>query len=359
MITIDLSQSNIASLPPPQAVPLLPERIPVSNSRSPALPSTATTPRNETPRQRARSERVSPLIGWHVPPDAGARIAASLHDQWSVYRKQLRQCQKNFSETSVHQLRVATRRLMTRVDLVNCLISNDRAQRARRKLKQRLKLMGELRDVQVQMGFVKQHTEAFPALVVVLDALERRERLLANAVRSRVLGMRTGKLEKWIEACCDELTSSPAAHRGRQPVAARALISLTAAFETVKARRQAVDPANSETLHRTRVAFKKFRYMVEGLSPAFTGLGKAGLRRFANYQKRMGNLQDLEVLQASVAGFLLLHPGTGDALKGFCRYLATRRRRALRSCLAHVDDLFALYNPAELEQLPPLARTAA
>jgi len=291
-------------------------------------------------------------VGWRVPRNAGDLLARALDDQWRVYRKQLRQCQNEFSETSVHQLRVATRRLMTRFDLVGCLIANERADRARRKLKQRLRFLGELRDLQVQIGFIEEHLQAYPELSLLLDEMEAREQVTATEVAVRVLRMKPGKLKKWTRSCCDDLACPPAGNRREQPLAARTLHSLAAAFQTLKMRRQMIDPANSETLHRTRVAFKKFRYMVEALSPSFTGLAKTQLRRFGTYQRRMGNVQDLEVLQAYIAQFLNHHPEAATSLQPFCKYLARRRARALRSCLARVDDLFELYQPAELQDGP-------
>ncbi len=57
--------------------------------------------------------------------------------------------------------------------------------------------------------------------------------------------------------------------------------------------------------------------------------------------------------------FVSRRPGTAAALKKFSRYLATRRARALRSCLNHVDDLFGLYQPIELHYAVAVTRNAA
>ena len=99
-------------------------------------------------------------------------------------------------------------------------------------------------------------------------------------------------------------------------------------------------------MHRTRVAFKKFRYMVESLSPAMIDLGKPHLRRLSVYQRRMGRLQDLEILQACLADFVRIHPRVATMLKGFGHYLCRRHARVLRECLNHADDLFSFWNPS-------------
>jgi CHAD domain-containing protein len=50
------------------------------------------------------------------------------------------------------------------------------------------------------------------------------------------------------------------------------------------------------TVHQTRIAFKRFRYMLESLSPAITGPSRRQLRALAYYQRKMGIIQDHEVL---------------------------------------------------------------
>jgi CHAD domain-containing protein len=147
---------------------------------------------------------------------------------------------------------------------------------------------------------------------------------------------------------CQELA---ACHENPQDLLATNVFQATTdAFAEVVRLRQAIDSANSETIHSTRVAFKKFRYLVEALSPDFTGLGKSQLRRFGNYQRRMGDLQDLEMLQACVARFIQEHPETAATLRPFCCYLRSRRARTLRSALKHADDVFDLWYPARLDQ---------
>jgi CHAD domain-containing protein len=124
-------------------------------------------------------------------------------------------------------------------------------------------------------------------------------------------------------------------------------------------RRQAIDPANASTIHRTRIAFKKFRYIVESLSPDVTGFGKRELRALAYYQRRMGNLQDLEVVQQCITSFVQKHAGMEGLLKPFVGYLKARRARALRSFLRSADDLFEFWPPRQVGNGLAAAQDAA
>jgi CHAD domain-containing protein len=132
----------------------------------------------------------------------------------------------------------------------------------------------------------------------------------------------------------------------RGPRLASAVTRATArAFADVVRRRRAIEPDFAATIHRTRIAFKKFRYMVESLSPDFTGFGKRELRVLGFYQRRMGILQDLEVLQHSLADFVKDHEEMKAMLKPFGRWLKARRARALASFFKSADQLFAFWPP--------------
>jgi CHAD domain-containing protein len=359
----DSNGSNTASLPPPKgsAVSLLPSDTVLTPWSSSNIPPNIAQTLPSKKRRKDFAVCSSASVDWRVPPDVGLCVAKSLRDRWQSYRKQLRQCQKEFSEGSVHQLRVTTRRLMTQCTLVSCVTSGNKAEKARQKLKRRLKILGELRDTQVQRMFIEEQMVRFPELTSVRGFLQRREHELVRTVSGKVHRFKTRKLGKWTLALCQELATHPEDPCKRDLLATKVFCAMEDAFEEVARRSQTIDSANSQTIHRTRVAFKKFRYMVEALSPAFTGLGKSQLRRFGNYQRRMGNLQDLEIVQMCVARCVGEHSGTETLLQPFSRYLKQRRARLLRLCLRHADDLFQFWHPAWSERHgdSDLRRTAA
>jgi len=136
---------------------------------------------------------------------------------------------------------------------------------------------------------------------------------------------------------------------GRQDDVLKAVTrATTMAFATLLGRRKTIDPANPETIHRTRIAFKKFRYMVESLSPDFTGLGETKLRVLARYQQRMGILQDLEIIERCITDFVRQDQGIGSLLAPFSRYLQATRARALRTFLKSADEVFEFWPPARV-----------
>jgi CHAD domain-containing protein len=231
--------------------------------------------------------------------------------------------------------------------MLGCITSGPTATEARRVLKRRLKRLGELRDTQVQRLFIERNLARFPELIFVRDLLRSRERRLEKGAAAKVKGFKTQKLERCTLALEQHLARKPAQAARADRLATMVAEATAKAFADVVRRRQAIDPANASTVHRTRIAFKKFRYMVESLSPEFTGLGKRELRALAHYQRRMGILQDLEVMQHCITGFVQEHRGMESLLAPFSRHLRASRARALRSFLKSADELYAFWPPSQ------------
>ena len=278
----------------------------------------------------------------------GPILAAALDSRWQSYRKQLRQCQEKFSEEAVHELRVATRRLLAQFTLLSCVAPSAALEKARRILKRRLAALGDLRDTQVQRLFIEQKAASFPELVWLRGWLERRERRLAKSAAEKVNRFKTRKLERWISAMTGDLTANAGRSRAQSRLASAVLRAAAQAFAEAVERRRAIDLTDLRTIHQTRVAFKRFRYMLESLSPGITGLSRRQLRALAYYQRKMGIIQDLEVIQAGVARYTREDKKRGALLHRFRRHLQQRRARALRSFLKSADRLFEFWPPAAL-----------
>jgi CHAD domain-containing protein len=209
-----------------------------------------------------------------------------------------------------------------------------------------LKDLGELRDAQVQRIFIEQQMIRFPFLVLLLDFLKRREQRLVKDVARKVHRSKSQKLQQWTLNLCRELASRSEGVQKQESLATDVFSTIADAFAEAADRCQSIDPANPETVHRTRVAFKKFRYMVEAVSPSFTGLGKRQLRRLGNYQRRMGALQDLEILEACLHEFLREQAWAVALFTPFTSYIRRRRGRTLRLCLNRASDLFEFWDPS-------------
>jgi CHAD domain-containing protein len=200
----------------------------------------------------------------------------------------------------------------------------------------------------VQWLFIDQVFARFPELVLLRAWLKRRERRLVKSAAEKVARFKTRKLEKWISILSSGLMANAGETQARSGLEFGVGRAAAHAFVEAVERRQAIDLADPGTIHKTRVAFKRFRYMMESLSPALTGLTKRQLRTLAYYQRKMGIIQDLAVMQRCVAGYLRENVESTALLQPFCRHLRQRRARALRSFVKTADRLFEFWPPAAL-----------
>jgi CHAD domain-containing protein len=224
--------------------------------------------------------------------------------------------------------------------LTNQILPPNTSEKARILLKRQLESLGDLRDTHVLQIFFRRHEVKFPGLAPLLSRLGRQERSLLNRASRSTARFKTKKAGRSVK----NIATSLEHHSSSQPeLSSIALRSANAAFANVIDRWRLIDPSDRRTIHRTRVAFKKFRYIVESLPPHLTGFSKGDLRNLARYQRAMGNIQDLEVISASLAQFIKRNPHI--PLRPFCRYVRSRRTRAVRFFLERVDRLVQFWPP--------------
>ena len=330
-----VAQPNLADIPPPNGE----AAILLSGNHD-----FQTLPFPNTPASQVRA-KPAPSSSVTLPPSAAPVLVMALNARWQTYCDELHKCQRDFSEEAMHQLRVASRRLVAQLIMLSCVTQGSEADQARRLLKRRLKALSALRDVHVLVLFAQRQTRRFPELLLLRHFLQRKERRLEKSVAARVKGLKTRKLERWVVRLGQDLTCQAAGAKSPEYLGAAAIQATESAYREVVRRREAIDPETPKTVHRTRLAFKRFRYMVEALSPEFTGLQKNELRSLARYQRRMGNLQDLEVVQSCVSDFVRHRPKMEVLMRPFHSYLQRRRRDALKSFLESADDLYDFWPP--------------
>jgi len=273
-------------------------------------------------------------------------FAQTLSIRWDLYRGRLDQCRKRPSVDSVHDLRVATRRLMALLLMLQSMrCSGGKADKFSGLLKRQLKSLGPLRDAHVQQQFTEQQVERFPELLLLRKYLKRGERQALRTAARQIRDFRMKRLGKWIRRLILDLSEREKDVTRNQRLTAASLNCANAAFAETVRRRQLIDSSDLKTVHKTRVAFKKFRYVVESLPPEKTGLTRRDLRMLDGYQRRMGAIQDLEVVQHCLTEFLRRHSSAERLLQPFSGYLRRRQRLALRSFCKSADKLSGFWPP--------------
>ena len=269
-------------------------------------------------------------------------LATSLKKQWKRYRKGLKRCQDRFSEEAVHESRVETRRLLSLLELLKPFLRRGQFNKAQAALKQHLDTFDDLRDIQVQLLAIDKIRRILPVADSFHDYLTNREERYARETRAHIKLIKTRRLAKYIASCREEIKRWRADFPVEK-VNAMLLASVDGAFAKALHLHRNIRADDTETIHRTRVAFKKVRYMIEILSDYLPLADDKLLVAMHRYQTMMGDIQDAEVILRTFDKFLLKKSVDLPAARRFRRELLRRRQWLIRVYLDAADQLLEFW----------------
>ena len=275
------------------------------------------------------------------------------------YRKAFKGCQRDFSENSVHELRVETRRMLALGTLLSAMWCDDRLAEIERCLKRLFKGFSRLRDTHVQLMFVEEAQECFPELAKFHKALAKREVRLTRRVEACVDKFPLRRLQKLVRGVRKNHRSGgkrASSHHNDWPRLCR---HLDDTFKRVAELRCEIDPQDSVTIHQVRVAFKKFRYLVELLQSMLPEVTAHQIETMHEYQSMMGEIQDVETLQGALDEYVSKKKSRQGKHLHFRDYLRKRRTALVRAYLHQADRLDSFWPPRRARaQKPHKIRTS-
>jgi CHAD domain-containing protein len=270
----------------------------------------------------------------------GAYLETTLQERWQAFLRQLSLCRKQCTEPAVHDLRVATRRLIAALDLLAAVIPERQVAKVKEQLRRILKSMGPLRDTQVQLLAVRDLLARFPELEPYCTLLLMRELRSLRQIARRLRKVHPAALRVQLR------TATRAFHRLLTTAGSHHAIdlalrgALAGAFARVAASRTQIVRDDPQTIHKMRVSFKKFRYTVEMVRLHLNG----ALHKSMNaYQTRLGDIHDTEVLIAGITSFSREYPVPGSLMR-VRRYLRAQLGRKTESLMRSMNEFRAFYH---------------
>jgi CHAD domain-containing protein len=210
-------------------------------------------------------------------------------------------------------------------------------------LKKSFRGFARLRDTQVQLQFVDKHRRRFPEVAPFAKALTKLEKRLIRKLDKQVrrTGRKTMKeLVVSLRAVLDPALAAAGLRTRGQDMVTR---HVRTAFNHVVALRRRIDPDRPLTIHRTRVAFKRFRYLVELLRPLLPGVSLRHLQEMHDYQTLTGEIQDLEVLQSTLDEFVATDPEAAQELEPFSREIKRQHTARIARYMKAADQLLQFW----------------
>ncbi|MEW6321389.1 MAG: CHAD domain-containing protein [Acidobacteriota bacterium] len=251
---------------------------------------------------------------------------------------------------SVHQARVASRRLREALPVVGAAADTAVLGRARRHVRRVTQALGPVREIDVALGhldeYVSRGLAPATAAAKVGEVLQRERQARRRAMLAAITPGALQKLSRDLEAM--QPAREPGASRPRDEAARRV---------QRRARRlaDAIDRAGSlylpDRLHAVRVAVKKLRYALEIRREITRSRASSHIKRLKAMQDALGRMHDLDVLIGWTRQAQALSAETD-------RSGARALDRLVRALEAECRELHAAYM-ADRDGLAALAATLA
>jgi CHAD domain-containing protein len=202
----------------------------------------------------------------------------------------------------VHDMRVATRRMRAAMSLFREALPV-RTQRLRDELKWVAGVLGEVRDLDVQLGQLGEwerdmSDEDVAALRPLVESLEHRH---AEARAMMLEALDSRRYERTVTGMTELLKRGPLrrSQASRMPALVAAPDLVRRRYRPVRKRGDAIQPTSPpEDFHALRIRCKRLRYAVEFLSPLAPKQSERLIAALVEVQDCLGEHQDAQVAMA-------------------------------------------------------------
>ena len=250
-----------------------------------------------SPLSKPLPEQEQPLEAVLSP--AARLLHDGLRQRWEKFTGRLARCQTELREENVHDLRVSMRRLIAMLVMCQAVMPALKTKGLRREIKAHLDNLDTLRDTQVMRYFLTKHYRRNESAIPLLTYLEMQEAHLLRKVDHEIGSMQVMSLLEGVTLLGRTIEASLTG-TGIEGVI---LSVVDEAYADVKWKRVNVNPQDLATVHAMRIAFKKFRYMLELATPLVPPMPSSRPKVLHHYQGMMGDVQDGVVLLEFIERF--------------------------------------------------------
>ena len=277
--------------------------------------------------------------------NTGKLLLEALEIRWKNYRRALKRCRAEFSNEAVHDLRVATRRMLAFIQLLNSITPRPRLRKLVRAFKDQLDVFDDLRDTQVSLAKIAEIIHELPQLQDFQEHLQFAEERLSRTLRKKIKKLEISEVAKRIRKTHESIEA-----KTNDGLESNLIQAVDHAYLVTKQRHGLVDRSRPATIHRVRVAFKSFRYMVESIQPLLNEFPLENLKRMNSYQTLMGEIQDAEVFAQTLAEFSE-HASFPD-LEPVRLYCERRHADAIYAYAEDMNQIDTFWRPAPEQPFP-------
>ena len=278
-------------------------------------------------------------------PQVNQLLLEALDERWKNYGDELKRCRAEFSNEAVHDLRASARRMLAVIQLLNSTGPRRRLERLNRAFREQLEEFDGLRDVQVVLAELSETRQELPQLQEFEAYFQEMEKGLLKTLRKKLRIIDLFEVAKRIRRTRESLKTESSARLRTQTLQA-----VDGEFLVTRRRRDWITQSQAASIHRVRSAFKSFRYMVEVVHPLLPDFPLENLERMNDYQSRMGEIQDVEVIMQMLAD-APVNVSSFDP-EPVRRYYERCFTEAVLAYLQCMDELDTFWRPAPDQPFP-------
>jgi CHAD domain-containing protein len=262
----------------------------------------------------------------------------------------------------VHRMRVASRRLRTRLALFAPVLPKKKAAEWTREVKRITRALGQARDTDVQLKVLADFFVAAPAKAqpggkrLLLRFGQQRARLQLRVAKAVARLQRSGMIEDMEATLRAVRVHARLAENGAESLAIcrEAQVQGERHLEEMLGYELYVSqPKRAAELHAMRIAAKRLRYALETFAPQFPGAFEEYLKEIKHLQDLLGDLHDCDVWLGTLPQFLEDERALAREYFGHARGVSRlapgltalekdrkrRRRQVYQEFVAHWDKL--------------------
>jgi CHAD domain-containing protein len=202
-----------------------------------------------------------------------------------------------------------------------------------------------LRDTQVILADVSEALQQLPQLHEFEVYLQEVEKGLLKTLRKKLKVIDLFDVSKRIRRMHESLKAE-----SDNNLILLIMQAVDDVFLFTKQRQRWINPAAATTIHRVRLTFKTFRYMVEIVHPLVKDFPAENLKQMHEYQSLMGEIQDVEVIMQALAEAPLSLSSLD--LEPVRHYYERCHAEAISAYLEVKDQLDTFWRPAPDRSFP-------
>jgi CHAD domain-containing protein len=224
--------------------------------------------------------------------ETGMALLFILENRWEQYASALHRAQSDTREESIHEFRIAIRRLISCLILTRGLVEAEAHEELNKSLKKTLKSLGRTRDFQVTLRELNKKPQVPKPLKNRLQNIDKQKQLFLPKALAEINFPRQTELFShiWENLSQSQIITDD---RNLRKVIAQNVRSLAKEY---RKKMQKINLSKSKSYHRARKSLRQLRYSLEDLEGAVDIDHSQKINRLKRQQAYFGRVQDLEVM---------------------------------------------------------------